>query len=251
MNFGRFTVICSPVTSSTCISLDVEGDGEHVFRWLFANDDPWGTSYSNSNRVWFKNVVVGSVSTITFDENYEDGSVFNELCAGKLGTLPVPKRDDYFMFTGWWTQREGGTQVTSETSVTGEATYYAHWAPTPYKFDGEWFEDVDGSWRPMATDTWTSYSATKDVEGPCTVSFKWKAVIFDGYHTVDIYDIVNGGSKYADNYTPEDLAAFTKYIDGQLTKVEPTLDQNELKDILLHIYSNPVLSKEDVPPLRP
>ena len=60
------------------------------------------------------------------------------------------------------------------------------------------------------------------------------------------YDIVNGGSKYADNYTPEDLAAFTKYIDGQLTKVEPTLDQNELKDILLHIYSNPVLSKEEL-----
>ena len=174
-------------------SLDIEGDGEHVFRWLFANDDPWGTGYSNSNRVWLKNVVVGSVSTITFNENYEGGSVVDELCAGKLGTLPVPKRDDYFMFTGWWTQCEGGTQVTSETPVTGEATYYAHWAPTPYKFDGEWFEDVDGSWRPMATDTWTNYSATKDVEGPCTVSFKWKAVIFNGYHTVDIYDIVNGG----------------------------------------------------------
>ena len=60
------------------------------------------------------------------------------------------------------------------------------------------------------------------------------------------YDIVNGGSKYAENYTPEDMAAFQKYIDGQLAKVEPTLDQSELKDILLHIYSNPVLSKEEL-----
>ena len=60
------------------------------------------------------------------------------------------------------------------------------------------------------------------------------------------YDIVNGGSKYADNYTPEEAAEFMKYIDGQLKKVEPTLDQNELKDILLHIYSNPVLSKEQL-----
>ena len=60
------------------------------------------------------------------------------------------------------------------------------------------------------------------------------------------YDIVNGGSKYADNYAPEDVAEFIKYIDGQLKKVEPTLDQNELKDILLHIYSNPVLSKEEL-----
>lgn len=60
------------------------------------------------------------------------------------------------------------------------------------------------------------------------------------------YDIVNGGSKYSDNYTPQEVVEFKKYIDGQLKKVEPTLDQNELKDILLHIYSNPVLSKEEL-----
>ncbi|MCR5408693.1 MAG: 1-acyl-sn-glycerol-3-phosphate acyltransferase [Bacteroidales bacterium] len=60
------------------------------------------------------------------------------------------------------------------------------------------------------------------------------------------YDIVNGGSKYADKYTPEELSAFKKYIEGQLTKVEPTLNQEDLRDILLHIYSNPVLSKEEL-----
>ncbi|MBR6305196.1 MAG: 1-acyl-sn-glycerol-3-phosphate acyltransferase [Bacteroidales bacterium] len=60
------------------------------------------------------------------------------------------------------------------------------------------------------------------------------------------YDIVNGGSKYSDKYTAEELAAFEKYIEGQLTKVEPTLNQEDLRDILLHIYSNPVLSKEEL-----
>lgn len=60
------------------------------------------------------------------------------------------------------------------------------------------------------------------------------------------YDIVNGGSKYSDKYTPEELAAFREYIEGQLTKVEPTLNQEDLRDILLHIYSNPVLSKEEL-----
>ena len=59
------------------------------------------------------------------------------------------------------------------------------------------------------------------------------------------YDWVNGCSKYASEYTPEDLAAFKAYIEGQLQKVEPTLDKKELEDILLHIYSNPVLSKEN------
>lgn len=60
------------------------------------------------------------------------------------------------------------------------------------------------------------------------------------------YDIVNDGQKYADKYTPEDAASFKKYIEGQLTKVEPTLNQEDLRDILLHIYSNPVLSKEEL-----
>ena len=60
------------------------------------------------------------------------------------------------------------------------------------------------------------------------------------------YDIVNPGAKYADKYTPEDMSAFKKYIEGQLTKVEPTLNQEDLRDILLHIYSNPVLSKEEL-----
>ena len=60
------------------------------------------------------------------------------------------------------------------------------------------------------------------------------------------YDIVNPGAKYADKYTPEDMSAFKKYIEGQLKKVEPTLNQEDLRDILLHIYSNPVLSKEEL-----
>ena len=60
------------------------------------------------------------------------------------------------------------------------------------------------------------------------------------------YDIVSGGSKYAEHYTAEDLAAFLKYIEVQLTKVEPDLNQEDLRDILLHIYSNPVLAKEEL-----
>jgi len=60
------------------------------------------------------------------------------------------------------------------------------------------------------------------------------------------YDLVNGGDKYAAEYTPEELEAFKTYIDGQLETVEPELDRNELKDILLHVYSNPVLSKENL-----
>ncbi len=60
------------------------------------------------------------------------------------------------------------------------------------------------------------------------------------------YDIVNGEPKYSSEYTEEELTAFKGYIEVLLGKVEPTLDKDELRDILLHIYSNPVLSKENL-----
>jgi len=72
--------------------------------------------------------------------------------------------------------------------------------------------------------------------------------IIDGYKLWDTnyiaYDIVNRTSKYADMYDKADIEKFETYIDRKLTKVERSLDKAELKDILLHIYANPVISKE-------
>ncbi|MBQ7623112.1 MAG: acyltransferase [Bacteroidales bacterium] len=60
------------------------------------------------------------------------------------------------------------------------------------------------------------------------------------------YDLVYGTDKYAAYYTPEDVTAFKKYMEHRLNKVERSLDRNELRDIFLKIYSNPVLSKEQL-----
>ena len=60
------------------------------------------------------------------------------------------------------------------------------------------------------------------------------------------YDLVDGGNKYATEYTPEELEGFKAYIEKQLGTVEPELNREDLRDILLHIYSNPVLSKENL-----
>ena len=60
------------------------------------------------------------------------------------------------------------------------------------------------------------------------------------------YDMVNGCKKYADRYTAEDLETFKSYIAQRLLMVEPSLNKHELRDIFLHIYSNPVLSKEQL-----
>jgi len=64
------------------------------------------------------------------------------------------------------------------------------------------------------------------------------------------YDIVNGGTKYASEYSAQDMAEFKGYIEYLLGKVEPELNKDDLRDILLHIYSNPVLSKENLKDLQ-
>ena len=58
------------------------------------------------------------------------------------------------------------------------------------------------------------------------------------------YDLLNGSSKYADNYEAADVEAFVAYMQHQLGTVEPELDKDELKTVFLEIYANPVVSKE-------
>ena len=60
------------------------------------------------------------------------------------------------------------------------------------------------------------------------------------------YDIVEHSKRFADKYTPSELAAFKRYISKQLKLVEPTLDRKALREILLRIYSNPVTSKDNL-----
>ncbi len=65
------------------------------------------------------------------------------------------------------------------------------------------------------------------------------------------YDIVNGGQKYADHYTGTDVEEFKDYMENQLDTVEKTLDRTELANIFLGIYSNPVVSKENLIDQKP
>ena len=60
------------------------------------------------------------------------------------------------------------------------------------------------------------------------------------------YDLLHPGERFAKEYTPEQFQEFQAYIEGQLDKVEPTLDRAQLKEILLHIYANPVQAKLDM-----
>ncbi|MCD7828135.1 MAG: InlB B-repeat-containing protein [Clostridiales bacterium] len=62
-----------------------------------------------------------------------------------VGSLPAPSMTAY-EFAGWYTEAEGGTQVTESTVYTtaDDSTVYAHWTPTEYtaSFDANEGEEV-------------------------------------------------------------------------------------------------------------
>lgn len=60
------------------------------------------------------------------------------------------------------------------------------------------------------------------------------------------YDLLNNGSKYASFYTIEDVDNFKHYVDRKLNKLERRLNRDELREIFLQIYANPVVAKEEL-----
>lgn len=69
--------------------------------------------------------------TVIFDAN--GGSVDPTSAvtvAGKLTSLPTPTYDGY-NFLGWYTQKDGGDKVTTDTVFTMDSTIYAHWQNIP------------------------------------------------------------------------------------------------------------------------
>ena len=68
--------------------------------------------------------------TITFDTN--GGTVVGSTTAqtntdGKLSSLPTATHFGSYFFDGWYTQRKGGTKITTDTVFSEDTTVYAHW----------------------------------------------------------------------------------------------------------------------------
>ncbi len=90
---------------------------------------------------------------VTFD--LQGGTIDNERTYVKvcdydhaIGTIPTPVNGNQ-AFMGWFTEAQGGTEITSAAKVTGNVTYHAHWGwqPTFETNGGSYikYEDSDGT----------------------------------------------------------------------------------------------------------
>jgi len=70
--------------------------------------------------------------TVIFDSNggNVNPSNISVISGMAVGTLPIRTRANY-NFAGWWTWLTGGTQITANTIVTTNTTFFARWNPFP------------------------------------------------------------------------------------------------------------------------
>ena len=106
----------------------------------------------------------GTATTRTINFNANGGTTLEptrKIIAGyELGTLPAPTRDGY-VFEGWWTAAEGGTQIYANTTPTGNTTYYAHWSASyTIIYDANGSEYADDSTSNQVVYTGSSATGT-------------------------------------------------------------------------------------------
>ena len=104
--------------------------------------------------------------TITFDGNGGTPSVDSMTTTNqKLTSLPSASRSGSYSFDGWYTKKNGGTEITTDTEFPADTTVYAHWTYTgggggynpPVTYYTLRFETGGGSDIPSVQGTYNTY----------------------------------------------------------------------------------------------
>ena len=154
------------------------------------------------------------------------------------GDLPTSTRANY-TFAGWFTAAEGGTQVTSSTTVTQTAdhTLYAHWIPNSYtvSFNGNGATGgstatqnftYDAAQNLRANGFQQTYTVTFDPGEGLNSSSATATSTFNGWNTA-----ANGsGTRYSNQQSVKNLTAtnggnitlYAQWTKGSVTLPTPT-----------------------------
>lgn len=117
----------------------------------------------------------GTVAEAT--RNVENGT--------SIGTLPEPTRSDYDC-VGWFTEAQGGTEITASTIITADVTYYAHWElSATAEVNGTIYDTLQDAIDAVPTDnTQTTITLIKNTTGNVTVAANQNIVFDLGNYTI-------------------------------------------------------------------
>ena len=152
----------------------------------------------------------GSVDTASKEVTYD--SIY--------GTLPTPTRTGY-TFTGWFTEAEGGSQVTDSTTVkiTDAQTLYAHWSENTYNISF----DKNGGTGSMSSITGVKYTESKTLPAN---SFTRTGYEFDGWATTAGGSVVYGDKASVSKLTAVNNGTVTLYAHWKAIEYEISYNLN-------------------------
>lgn len=163
---------------------------------------------------------------VTFDGNGGTPSVGSMTTTDrKLTSLPSASRSGSYSFYGWYTEKSGGTKITTDTVFHANATVYAHWTYTggggggynpPVTYYTLRFETGGGSDIPSVQGTYNTYiDLTKYVP-------TWRGHAFIGW-----YSERSLTNKVSGVYLTKDMTVYA----GWRVDENPGTDVNPFTDI--------------------
>ena len=178
-------------------------------KWT-SNDSDLSTSnpYSTTSLVsgaTIKAVFAAATTTTIFYQNYNDAdmTVYNVKgqTIGYTFSLPTNPTRAGYTFVGWFTERNGGTQITSSTTVTADSptSLYAHWSNSQYTLT---FLPMGGTVNPGSTTV--TYLSTYGSGG-------WPTPSRADYDFLGWYSAANGGYRIESSDTYTDTSNKTIY----------------------------------------
>ena len=199
------------------------GDTGSYFMWLDSNGNSYAPGASVPADVT-ELTVQWTAPTYTVTLHANGGSVSPASVTtgadGKLASLPTPTRSSY-SFNGWYTEKNGGTKVTTDTVFSANTTVYAHWTYTgggyyypPVTYYTLRFETGGGSDIPSVRETYNAYiDLTQYVP-------TWRGHTFTGW-----YSERSLTNKVSGVYLTKDM---TVYAGWRVTTVPQTGDSSVL-----------------------
>ena len=130
-----------------------------------------GYEVTDSEESTYKTAYLAISKTVTFDNNDGSSTSTKRIEVGnKVGTLPTPKRLGYSL-DGWFTLSEGGEQITEDTIITEDITFYAHWTRTTVaEINGVEYNSIQAAVNNVPTDnTLVTIKLLKDTDEAVTV----------------------------------------------------------------------------------
>ena len=194
-NDGNGTGTATPSTAATGTEITLTAmskEGYHFKEWevmsgnVTIKDDKFTMPSANVEVKAIFEKDAPTEFTITFDGNGGTPSVDSMTTTNqKLTSLPSASRSGSYSFDGWYTKKNGGTKVTTDTEFHANTTVYAHWTyigggggyNPPVTYYTLHFETGGGSDIPSVRE---AYNAYIDLTGYVPT---WRGHTFIGWYS--------------------------------------------------------------------